>query len=124
MWALVGLFGVSGILHLVRPRPFEAIVPRRLPARRTLVYVSGLLELGCAAGLALPATRRLAGLASAGLLVAIFPANIQMTVDILRGRSRVYQVLAVLRLPLQLPMIRTALRTRSAPRGDVSAQRH
>jgi uncharacterized membrane protein len=117
MWGLVGLFGVSGVLHLVRPRPFEAIVPRRLPARRDLVYVSGAMELACAAGMTLPATRRVAGLASAGLLIAIFPANIQMTVDIMRGRSRVAKVLAVLRLPLQLPLIRTACRTWSSSPG-------
>lgn len=110
----MGLFAFSGALHLVRPRPFESIVPRRLPARRGLVYVTGLLELGCAAGMSVPATRRLAGLTGAGLLVAIFPANITMTADILRGRSRVAKVLAVVRLPLQLPLIRIAYRTWSS----------
>lgn len=111
MWALAGLFTVSGALHLVRPQPYEAIVPRGLPRKRHLVYASGVLELVCAAGLAVPITRRLAGLASAGLLVAVFPANLQMTADILGRRRPAVQVLAVARLPLQLPMVRTAWRT-------------
>ena len=108
---LVSLFGISGLLHLTRPRPFEGIVPRGLPAKRELVYLSGVLELGCAVGMCARVTRRPAGLLSAGLLVAIFPANVQMTVDILAGRSPVAKLLAVARLPLQLPLIRTALRT-------------
>lgn len=116
MWALVALFTVSGALHIVRPHPFEAIVPRRLPYKRHLVYGSGALELVCAAGLAVPRTRRPAGLASACLLVAVFPANLRMTADIIGRRSPAVQVFAIVRLPLQLPMIRTAWRAwRSRP---------
>lgn len=111
MWALAGLFSVSGALHVVRPGLYEAIVPRRLPHQRHLVYGSGALELVCAVGLVVPATRRLAGLASAVLLIAVFPANIKMTADILGRRHPVVQALAVARLPLQLPMVRTAWRT-------------
>lgn len=107
---LASIFAVSGLLHFVRPRPFERIVPRGLPRRRELVYASGAVELACAAGLVVPSTRRLAGLASAGLLVAVFPANVQMALDIGRGRSTVATVAAVLRLPMQWPLIRTGWR--------------
>ena len=46
---LAALFVISGSLHLVRPQVFETIVPRQLPARRALVYASGVAELACAA---------------------------------------------------------------------------
>ncbi len=108
--ALAALFAASGSLHLVRPAAFEPIVPHRLPARRALVYASGAVELVCAVGLMAPATRRAAGLVSAGLLVAVFPANVQMTVDVFRSRGPLAKMLAVSRLPLQAPMIRTAWR--------------
>lgn len=108
--ALAVLFATSGVLHFVRPRPYEAIVPRQLPARRALVYVSGAAELSCAAGLALRSTRRTAGLASLALLTAVFPANVQMTVDVFRRRSAWAKAAAVARLPMQLPMLRTAYR--------------
>jgi uncharacterized membrane protein len=108
--ALVALLGVSGVLHFVIPGRYEAIVPRRLPARRALVYATGGLELGCAAGLAMPVTRRAAGLVSAGLLVAVFPANVQMTVDVFRRGSPWAKAASVARLPMQLPMVRTAYR--------------
>lgn len=107
---LVALFAASGIVHLVRPRVFEVIVPRALPRRRELVYVSGVMELACAGGLVHPASRRLAGLASAGLLAAVFPANVQMAVDARQRRGRVAQVLTLVRLPLQLPLIRIGWR--------------
>lgn len=110
MLGLAVVFATSGCLHLVRPRPFERIVPHGLPARRTLVHVSGVAELGCAAGLVTPSTRRLAGLVSAGLLVAVFPANVQMTVDVFGSRGPLAKALAVARLPLQVPLIRIAWR--------------
>src|SRR5690242_4270302 len=76
------LFALSGTMHFVTPGPFEAIVPRWLPARvgtaKTLVRVSGAAELVCAAGLARAGTRRPAGLASAVLLAAVYPANVDM----------------------------------------------
>jgi len=120
--ALAGLFAVSGVLHLVRPQVFEPIVPRRLPARRELVLLSGVAELACAAALLHPRTRAVAGWASAALLVAVYPANVQMALDAHRdagrtgGRTRLLVALA--RLPLQAPLVRTALKaTRTASRG-------
>lgn len=114
---LVGGFVTSGTLHLLRPEPFEAMVPRFLPSPRALVYVSGVAEISCAVGLLVPSTRRLAGLASAALLVAVFPANVTMAGQAKRGydrdpgdgRRRGYLAATLVRLPLQWPMIRIAL---------------
>ena len=116
-------FLASGVVHLVRPEVFEPIVPRPLPYKRELVYASGLAELVCAAGLLLPRTRRFAGPASAALLVAVFPANVQMALDARRviarkGSTTARQVrcaVAVARLPLQVPLIRWALQARARP---------
>jgi uncharacterized membrane protein len=114
---LAGLFVASGTLHLVRPQVFVPIVPRGLPARTELVYASGVAELVCAAGLALPATRAAAGWGSAALLVGVFPANVQMTVSAVkrwrrRPEDRSRLLLAggtVARLPLQWSLVRVAL---------------
>ena len=116
--ALAGLFLASGSMHFVKPAPFESMVPKQLPQRRALVYISGAAELACAVGLLFPQTRRVAGIASAVLLVAVFPANVTMTAKAGRGVSRDpqstakqgYLAATVARLPLQWPMIRTALR--------------
>jgi uncharacterized membrane protein len=113
--ALAALFATSGTLHLVRPQLFETIVPRAMPAARGLVYASGVAELACAAGLLHPRTRQGAGWASAALLVVVFPANLQMAAaEGKRARrgtgSRGRHVAALIRLPLQIPLIRTALK--------------
>lgn len=108
---LAATFAVSGALHLIAPRRYESIVPNRLPARRPLVFASGLAELGCAAGLLYPATRRRAGLVSLLLLAAVYPANVQMAVDAWRRDRPAWAKAAVIaRLPLQLPPMRTAYR--------------
>ncbi len=108
--ALAALFATSGTLHFVRPRPFESIVPRRLPRKRELVYASGAAELLCAAGLLHPRSRGAAGWASVALLLAVFPANVQMAADA-RGRgSTAYRAGTLARLPMQLPLLRTAWR--------------
>jgi uncharacterized membrane protein len=107
---LAVLFATSGVMHLLTPHRFEEIVPRPLPGKRAVVYLSGAAELGCAAGLVAPATRRLAGLASAVLLVAVFPANVQMALDVFTGRGRLASLLAAARLPLQAPLVAIAWR--------------
>lgn len=107
---LAALFGTSGALHLVRPQVFEHIVPRALPAHRELVYVSGIAELACAAGLLHPRTRRASGWASVALLAAVYPANVQMAWDARHSRRTSRKVIALGRLPLQAPLIRVALK--------------
>lgn len=106
---------VSGIVHLVRPEVFTAMVPRVLPSPRAWVLVSGVAELICGIGMLVPATRRPAGVASSALLVAVFPANVQMTIDAHRTAAeepsrdrRIRQLITWARMPLQIPMVRAA----------------
>ena len=108
--ALSGIFAISGTLHLVKPEVYEPIIPSVVPAKREVVLASGVAELLCAAGLLHPRTRRAAGWASAALLLGVYPANIKMASDV-KGSSRTgLKTAAFARLPLQLPMIRSALR--------------
>jgi uncharacterized membrane protein len=119
---LVGLIGGSGVLHLVAPRFYRRIVPAPMKRREAeIVALSGVAEIACAALLLSPRTRAMGALATATLLVAVFPANVQMALDggypdaPFPGNSR---VAAWLRLPLQVPLVLWALsfrreRTRS-----------
>lgn len=107
---VVSAFLVSGVVHLVKPKVFKPLIPKWLPAHREVIGASGIAELVCAVGLLVPASRRAAGVASAALLVAVFPGNVQMTVDALAGTNRTRQAITLARLPLQLPLIRAAWR--------------
>ena len=103
----------AGVMHFVKPRAYEAIVPDALPARREIVYVSGVAEI--AGGIAvLPAgSARWAGWWLIALLVAVFPANVNMAVNAERFRA-VPEALLWIRLPVQALLIawvwRAALR--------------
>jgi uncharacterized membrane protein len=107
---VVGAFVASGTVHLVRPETFEPLMPEAVPAHREVIYASGVAELLCAAGLLHPRTRRLAGWASAALLVGVFPGNLKMAADALKTRNQTFKAVALARLPLQLPLIRAALK--------------
>lgn len=110
--ALSLLFAGAGILHFVAPKPYESIVPPQLGNEREIVYASGVAEIACSALLAVPATRRIGGLSSAALLAAVFPANIYMAIKVCRDPTASWWFKAgtILRLPLQWPLIRTALK--------------
>ena len=106
---LVAGFLASGTVHLVRPEVFEPLMPSWVPAHREVILGSGVAELACALGMVLPRSRRVAGWASAALLLGVWPGNIQMALDSSRSSSTAFKVAAWGRVPLQLPMIRAAL---------------
>ena len=96
------------MLHLVRPRTYEWLVPPELGSSRTWVLATGVAELGAAALLATPATRRAGGGLAAALLTAFVPAHLHTFRVIPRRPLPV--LAAVVRLPLQVPLVAAALR--------------
>ncbi|MEX0426928.1 hypothetical protein AB3X52_04780 [Nocardioides sp. DS6] len=112
---VVTAFVASGTTHLARPRVFEPLMPRWVPAHREMIVASGAAELLCAAGLGYRPTRRAAAYASAALLVAVFPGNVKMALDASRHGSMGLRTAAYARLPLQVPMVVSMLR--AARRG-------
>jgi uncharacterized membrane protein len=74
--ALGVLYGGAGVLHLLHPAPFIAIVPPWVPSPAFVVWLTGWLEIAGAIGLQVPALRKAAGLGLAAYAIAVFPANI------------------------------------------------
>ncbi len=109
MFALkVGLAAVmtfAGVMHFLRPRVFERIVPRALPAHRAIVYVSGAFEILGGVGLLVPPVQRAAAWGLIALFVAVFPANINMAVNKIPFGGLRAPWLAWARLPLQAVLI-------------------
>ena len=113
---LAVLFIAAGVMHFVKPRSYERIVPPGLPSPATLVAVSGLAEIVGGVGLVIPRLRRPAGWGLVALLVAVFPANVYMAVRPDRFTDLgVPAWLLWLRLPLQGGLIAWAERS---SRGD------
>ncbi len=98
---LLGAFFIgAGLLHFFKPRPYEATMPRALPAHRELVYASGVAEIAGGAGVLFERTRPLAGWWLIATMLAVFPANVNMAVDAERFK-KVPEPLLWARLPLQ-----------------------
>jgi uncharacterized membrane protein len=108
--ALAVFLAGAGVTHFLAPKQYDALVPGNLPGpARAYTYVSGVAELGVAAAVAHPRTRRVGGLAAAALFAAVFPANVKMAVD-WRHRPLPHRAIAFGRLPLQVPLVVWALR--------------
>ena len=79
---LAVLFVSAGALHFLRPRVFDAIVPPYVPLPpRAATLISGAAELAGGLGLLHPATRPAARWGLMALLLAVFPANLQMALE-------------------------------------------
>lgn len=105
------LLGI-GTLHFVAPKPFDTIVPAELPGdARLYTYGSGVVEVAVGALLLPRRTRRFAALAAAALFIGVFPANVNMC-RLWWSKPWPMRIAALARLPLQIPMITTALKIR------------
>lgn len=106
-----------GVLHFVAPKPFDMIVPTELPgSARFYTLASGVGEAATGVLLLAPKTRWIGALAAVALYVAVYPANIN-SVRVLWNRGWPARIGAIARLPLQVPMITSALKVyRNAPR--------
>jgi uncharacterized membrane protein len=93
-----------GILHFVRPGKFLKIMPQ-IPYKKEAVYVSGFFEILGGLGLMVPWTRKLAGKGLVALLVAVFPANINMAARKI-DFGYIPNWLLWMRLPLQFLLIK------------------
>lgn len=87
-WLLVVFYGAAGILHLTIPGPFIGITPDWVPAKPTVIALTGLAEIAGAIGLAQAWSsllRRAAGIGLVLYAVCVFPANIHhMVIDMAR----------------------------------------
>ena len=101
------VFAGSGVLHLVRPRAYDWLIPPELGRARPWVLASGVAEVVTGGLLAAPATRRAGGRLAAALLVAFVPAHLH-TFRVVEGPAM--RTAAAVRLPLQVPMVLAALR--------------
>jgi uncharacterized membrane protein len=118
---LLFLFTASG--HFAAAQAMAEMLPPLVPARVPLVYLTGVLEIALAAGIALPATRRLAGLAAIAVLVLFFPANVYAAfAQVGMGGHAWGPVYLVIRAPLQALLIAWtwwfAVRSTALPRAS------
>jgi uncharacterized membrane protein len=117
-------FAFAGVMHFVIPGRYMGIMPAWIPYPLEMVYVSGVAEMAGGLGLLIPSLRKAAAFGLIALLIAVFPANIQMLANAIHsGASTAYTALLWLRLPLQPLLIvwiyRSALRSSAQSKTPV-----
>lgn len=111
---LAVFFTAAGMLHFLRPKMYEQIVPEILPAHHEIVLASGAAEIAGAVLVVFPRTRRLGGLWLVATLLAVFPANVNMALNPDRYDA-IAPALLWARLPLQGLLIWWVLRATRTP---------
>jgi uncharacterized membrane protein len=97
---LAFFFVAAGSNHFVNPAPYLSMMPPYLPYPQTLNVISGAAEIAGGVGIVFAATRRQAGWGLLALLVAVFPANLNVALHGWKGEN-IAPWLLWARLPFQ-----------------------
>jgi uncharacterized membrane protein len=110
----------AGVMHFVIPEWYARIIPAWMPQPMLLGYLAGVAELAGGIGLLLPRTRRLAALGLVVLLVAVFPAHLELLLQAeARGLGPVVIAICWLRMPVQ-PLLMWWVWRVAGPRRDLT----
>ena len=106
LYIMGGFYIFAGIMHFASPRFFLDIVPNYIPINyhKSLVAISGVFEIICGTMLFFESTRSIGAWLLISLLVAVFPANIQMSVTFWKNKNPFFWG-TIARLPLQVVLI-------------------
>lgn len=99
-YLLCVFFVLAGLNHFISPSFYMRIMPPYLPWHLFLIYLSGFFEIALGVLLLAPSYTRAAAWGLIALLVAVFPANIQMAINP-QLYPDISPALLWLRLPLQ-----------------------
>lgn len=98
------LFLVAGVTHFTKPHWYERIIPPYIPAHKTMVLLSGIVEMILGLMLLNSETQSMAAWGIIGMLILFIPVHIYMLQDD-RASLNLPKWILILRLPLQLALI-------------------
>lgn len=104
LYAMSILYVAAGINHFWHKEFYLPIMPSWIGCHEALVFISGVCEIVFALLLLPFQTRRFAAWAIIFLLIAVFPANIQMMLNNL-NEDNSKLVISIIRLPIQILLI-------------------
>jgi uncharacterized membrane protein len=104
LYGMVVLYIAAGVYHFINPEFYLRIMPPWVPYPKEVIFISGVCELLFALLLLFSFTRRMGAWCIILLLVAVFPANIQMLLNYQHENNPLLWI-AIVRLPLQIVLI-------------------
>jgi uncharacterized membrane protein len=101
--AMAAILVVTGVSHFTSTEPMVAMMPDFMPAKRELVYFTGVCELAAVVGLVWNKTARLASVLLIVFFVLVLPANIAGSLKAVNFGGMEYGAWYLLfRVPLQV----------------------
>ncbi len=102
---LIGIvFIFAGFYHFKKPKIYERIMPPYLPAKSTLVLLSGSIEMVLGLMILNPATQQMAAWGIVGLLILFLPVHVYMLQNE-KASLKLPKWILILRIPLQFGLI-------------------
>ena len=97
-------YALAGINHFWHADNYNSFMPSWMPLPFELIYITGFLEIGLGLLLIPATTRKFAGWLIIALLIAVYPANIQMAINYVSTHNP-HTWIALARLPIQFVLI-------------------
>ena len=104
LYLMAVIYILAGVNHFRKPHLYIKIIPSYLPKPILINTISGLTEIILGILLCIPMLTNFAALGIITLLIAIFPANLFMYMNMKAGLS-IPKWILLLRLPLQILLI-------------------
>ena len=104
LYLMAGMYIIAGLMHFIRPKVYGAIMPAYIPAKRTMVFLSGVAEVVLGIALLFTQTRTLAIWGIIAMLAVFFTVHIDMLTNE-RMKGKFPKWLLWLRLPLQFGLM-------------------
>ncbi len=99
----------TSVGHFVFPDGMALMIPKPIPNKKILVYITGIIEIAAAIGLMIPALRHLTSIFLIIFFIAILPANIYAALHKVNLEKATYDGNGIsylwFRVPLQMLFI-------------------
>lgn len=104
LYLMAGMYILAGLMHFIRPKTYGAIMPKYIPAKRAMVFWSGVAEIALGIGLCFEQTRTIAIWGIIAMLAVFMTVHFDMlSNEKLKGKFPMWAI--VLRIPLQFVLI-------------------
>jgi len=97
---MASFYFLAGLNHFRNPDFYISIIPKFLPNPNLINLFSGILEIVFSILLIIPSYQKIGAWGIIGILLLVFPANIQMSIG-LSNNINLFFILSLVRLPLQ-----------------------
>ncbi len=81
LWIMAAFYFFNGVSHFANFERYLPIMPDYLPWHGPLVVITGLAEIALGIAVLIPTARRVAAWGLVGLLIFVFPANVNVAVN-------------------------------------------